>query len=203
MCQAKVLVFQDNGCHHLIWARLKYLDTRMKKKDITSLIGASLLFAVSLLVSGCWTTVRSDNPQIETDKAAPYARVYFIRPRTERYMGMADNRVSIALNEKPLLDLVKGEYTYIDLVPGQANIAITNQTTYGPSHTIKNETRSRPFSFAAGQTYYIAVTPIDGEFRGVRFVPREIDTGEARTLADRARGVGDARWKAFPDTASN
>lgn len=175
----------------------------MKIKDTATLIGVSLLIAVSLLVSGCWTTVRSDNPRIQTDAAAPYARVYFIRPRTERYMGMADNRVSIALNEKPLLDLVKGEYTYIDLVPGKADIAITNQTTYGPSHTIKSETRSRPFSFTAGQTYFIAVTPIDGEFRGVRFVPREIDPGEARTLADRARGVGNARWKAFPDTASN
>jgi len=175
----------------------------MKTKDISILFGASLLVAVSLLVSGCWTTVRSDNPQIETNAAAPHARVYFIRPRTERFMGMADNRVNIALNEKPLLDLVKGEYTFIDLVPGKVDIAITNQTTYGPSHTIKSETRSRPFNFSAGQTYFIAVTPIDGEFRGVRFVPREIDLSEAKTLTDRARGVGNAHWKDFPDTASN
>ena len=118
-------------------------------------------------------------------------------------MGMADNRVSITLNQEPLLELVKGEYTFIDLVPGKADIAITNQTTYGPSHKINREIRSRPFSFTAGQTYYIAVTPIDGEFRGVRFVPREIDFSEASTLADHARGVGNARWKAFAEATSN
>lgn len=175
----------------------------MKTKDISILFRVSLLLTVSLLVSGCWTTVRSDHPQIQNDEAAPHARVYFIRPRTERFMGMADNRVSIALNKQPLLELVKGEYTFIDLVPGKADIAITNQTTYGPSHKIMTMTRSRPFSFVAGQTYYIAVTPIDGEFRGVRFVPREIELSEARALADRARGVGNARWKAFADTTSN
>ena len=175
----------------------------MKIKDISILLGVSLVVTAALLVSGCWTTVRSDNPQIQNDAAAPHARVYFIRPRTERFMGMADNRVSIALNTEPLLELVKGEYTFIDLIPGKADIAITNQTTYGPSHKIKNETRSRPFTFAAGQTYYIAVTPIDGEFRGVRFVPREVDLSEARTLAERARGVGNARWKTFADTTSN
>lgn len=197
-----MLVFQGNGCHHLNCARLQTVVIIMKIKVNSLLLGMSLVIALTLPLSACWTTVRNDNPQIQHNLAKPYARVYFIRPRTERYMGMPDNRVSIAVNKQPLLELVKGEYTYIDLIPGAVTIAISNQTTYGPSHKIKTETRSRPFTFSAGQTYFIAVTPTDGEFRGVRFVPRQVAAAEARTLADRARGVGNAHWKAFPDTSA-
>jgi hypothetical protein len=173
----------------------------MKRKIISILLG--LAFGVStVLLSGCWTTVKDDNPLVRSDPAAVYARVYFIRPRPERFMGMADNRVTIAANQQTLLKLVRGEFTYVDLKPGDVNIAITNQTTYGPSHTIKTMTRSRPFTFRAGQTYYIAVVPTDGEFRGVRFVPRTVDVDEARKMARRARAVGNAPSDAFATAAS-
>jgi len=170
-----------------------------KKLIITSpgIIAAMLC----LLLGGCWTTIKESHPLLESQPAAPYARVYFLRPRTERFMGMADNRVTILLDQQPLLELVKGEYTLVRIKPGQAWVAIENQTTYGPAHRVKTETRSRSFTFVAGQTYYIAVKPIDGEFRGVHFLPQALTLAEAQHLKPRMRAVGAAGDDSIPDAA--
>ena len=154
-----------------------------------------------LLLGGCWTKINDTHPLLQSDARRPYATVYFLRPRTERFMGMADNRVTVLLDQQPLLELVKGEYTLVRIFPGQAWVAIENQTTYGPAHRIKTETRSRSFTFVAGQTYYIAIKPIDGEFRGVHFLPQALTLAEAQSLKPRMRAVGAAGDDSIPDAA--
>lgn len=173
----------------------------MIKKFIFTPLGMIAGIAASLLLSGCWTTIMETHPLLESEASAPHASVYFLRPRTERFMGMADNRVTVLLDQQPLVELVKGEYTLARIKPGQAWVAIENQTTFGPAHRVKTESRSRSFTFVAGQTYYIAVKPIDGEFRGVHFLPQSLTLAEAQMLKPRMRAVGDAGDDSIPDAA--
>lgn len=162
----------------------------MKYKAFSVSIALSVTLVISLSLSGCWTLVKKDHPLIQKNLSAPYAPVYFIRARTERYMGMADNRVSVLLNQQPLLELVKGEYTLVNLTPGFTVISVHNQTTYGPDHKIKVKKFARAYDFKAGNTYYILVDPVDGEFRGVHFIPRSIDVTEAAKVSNHLRAAG-------------
>jgi len=174
----------------------------MKNKEILYLPGYIVVILAGLLVSGCWTSVKGSHPLIQKNPATPHASVYFIRPRSERFMGMADNRVTVSLDKQPLIELVKGEYTLAQLRPGQTWISIDNQTTFGPAHRIKDESRSRSFTFAAGKTYYIAINPVDGEFRGVYFLPKMLDFSEAQKISRHLRAVGSARWNSIPDDSN-
>ena len=171
----------------------------MNKKVISPLCGLIIGIIASLSLTGCWTSVRSTHPLIQQNLSVPHARVYFIRPRTERFMGMADNRVTVALDNQPLVDLVKGEYTLAHIRAGQAWVSIDNQTTFGPAHRVRDESRSRSFTFVAGNTYYIAISPIDGEFRGVYFLPRSLSFAEAQKVTRHLRAVGEARKNSIPD----
>jgi len=174
----------------------------MNKKVISSFFTLVFVLLVSLSLSGCWTSVKGSHPLLQKNSAIPHASVYFIRPRTERMMGMADNRVTVSLDRLPLVELVKGEYTLALLQPGKTWISIDNQTTFGPAHRVKPESRNRPFTFAAGKTYYIAIEPVDGEFRGVYFLPRELSFTEAQAVTRHMRAVGDARGNSIPEAAS-
>ncbi len=126
-------------------------------------------------------------------QAAQLARVYFIRPFTERYNGPADNRLKVEADRFPLMKIAKGEYTLLNLVPGDVWITVTNLTTWGPDFSMKELSRSRQFRFQPGETYYVVFDYIDGEFRGAFFVPRLVDARTARELTRHLRAVGLAR----------
>ena len=144
-------------------------------------------------MTGCATTeIKADNPLVQTNPAAPYARVYFLRPRTERTMGVADNVINIELDRQPLLTLAKGDYVFVDLKPGEVMTTIKSVTSWGPQSKVKEMAKGRTFNFVEGETYFIVIRPVDGEFRGVFFVPREVDLLTAKEIARRLRAVGDA-----------
>ena len=144
-------------------------------------------------VTGCASTeVKSGNPLVQTDPEAPCARVYFLRPRTERSMGVADNVINIELDQRPLLTLAKGDYVYVNLKPGEVMTTIKSMTSWGPQGEVKEMAKGRSFNFVDGETYFIVIRPVDGEFRGVFFVPGEVDLFTAKEIAKRLRAVGDA-----------
>lgn len=152
-------------------------------------------------LGGCGTSVQGSHPLVQKNDSAPYASVYFIRPGTERFMGFADNRLFVEADGRKLVSLVKGEYTLAQLRPGQVWLRSDAQTTWGPSHRIKHTSRSRSFRFTAGQTYFIVLRPVNGEFRGVYFVPQDVDLEEARLLATGLRARGPARHARIPAPA--
>ena len=152
-----------------------------------NLLTVFVLVITAAGLSACGTPFKSDNPMLQTDKNAPYALVYFIRPRPERTMGMADNVIKIELDKQPFMSLPRGEYISTRLVPGEIYITLNSQTTYGPEHRIKKMSKTRSFAFSAGQTYYLAILPVDGEFRGVYFIAREVDHDTAVAMTSRAR----------------
>jgi len=102
-----------------------------------------------------------------------------------------DNRLTIDLDKEQLLKLVKSEYTLVHLKPGEMNVTIKSLTIAGPFRTFKKMKRTKRFEFEAGQTYYISVEPVDGEFRGTYFLPHLVDLTVAKEKSRfmRARGL--------------
>lgn len=194
------LVFALNGCHHFTLLKALGYVKPMKNKAIIPSLGLIIGIILSLSLTGCWTSVKGSHPLVQKNQSQAHAQVYFIRPRGERFMGMADNRLTISLDRQPLLHLVKAEYTLTRLYPGQTWVSIDNLSTFGPAHRIKELHRSYSFSFAAGKTYYISIDPVDGEFRGVHFTAKALTLAEAQKITPQLRAVGSARWNPIPDT---
>lgn len=161
------------------------------KSAIVRLLTVSLFVVTAL--SGCAASrIEDGHPLVSSAQVSETARVYFIRPRTERSMGVADNALIVEADRSPLLDLAKGEYALVTLKPGAVWITVRSDTSWGPGHDIKEMTTTKEFSFTAGQTYFLTFTPIDGEFRGVTFVAETVDLDHARQLSAKLRPAGSA-----------
>lgn len=154
--------------------------------------GICLLLLLSALLGACAGT-RVDGSHPLVTREAPAAKVYFIRPFTERYLGFADNAITVEADRIPLLRLVKGEYTLAHVTPGPVFLTVNSDTTWGHSNFIRRMTRSQRFEFAAGQTYFVIFRPFDGEFRGVHFEMVDVDLARAKELSRHLRVVGAAR----------
>jgi hypothetical protein len=144
------------------------------------------------MLAGCAVT-RVDGAHPRVSAAADAATVYIIRPWTERYMGFADNAIEVDADRSFLLRLGKGEYTLVRLQPGPVFLAARTDTSWGPSHLIKETTRERRFDLAPGGAYYIVLRPFDGEFRGVHFEMASVDRAEAEEISRHLRAAGEAR----------
>lgn len=150
-----------------------------------------LILATAL--PGCAASrVEANHPLLSSAPDADVARVYFIRPRTERSLGVADNALAVEADRSHLLDLAKGEYALMTLKPGAVWITVRSDTSWGPAHDIKEMTTTKEFDFAAGQTYFLSFSAVDGEFRGVTFDPQSIDLDRARQFGATLRPAGAA-----------
>ncbi len=157
----------------------------------SAVLGASILFLITIY--GCsLTKVDSRHPLLLGDEGVS-ATVYFLRPHTERRMGFADNSLTVELNQEKLMLLGKGEYTRVNLVPRDYTVTLRNQSETGPRWFVKDMRRSYDFTFEDGQTYFLVVRPVDGEFRGIHFMAKSVDLFEAKQLAKTLRAVGAAR----------
>lgn len=91
------------------------------------------------------------------------------------------------------MKLGRGEYTVVHLVPRASVFTLRNLTEAGPYWSIKELERQYRFEFEPGQIYYIVISAVDGEFRGIHFLAQSVDAMKAREVAARLRPVGDAR----------
>ncbi|MFQ5487970.1 MAG: hypothetical protein ACE5ET_05955 [Gammaproteobacteria bacterium] len=151
--------------------------------------------ALAALLAACSSShLNNKHPLVKKEATtAQVAMVYFIRPRTERFMGPADNRLKVEADRFHLMDIAKGEYTLLPMVPGNVWITVTNLTAWGPQNRMKEMSRSRQFRFLPGETYYLVFQVVDGEFRGVFFRPALVDANSARDLSRHMKPVGMAR----------
>ena len=154
---------------------------------------AAWLGAVLGLSACAASSIDNANPLISDRPDLLVAKVYIIRPRTERYLGMADNSIAVELDRRPLMRLAKGEYTLLRLHPGSAWLGLRSMTTWGPGHKIKEMSTVKEFTFEPGETYYIAIRPIDGEFRGVKYEAALVDRERAVQLSRYLNAFGQAR----------
>lgn len=145
-------------------------------------------------ITSSWSVPKSKladhHPLLESDREAAFATVYFLRPNTERWMGAADNILTIEADRQELLKLVKGEYIRATLKPRKTTLRIRSMSAWGPQQAIKEMEKSGEFQFQAGKTYFVLMEMVDGEFRGVFFKPQLIALTKARQLAKSLRPVG-------------
>ncbi len=160
----------------------------------------TLIILVSLGVGGCtswsWndTKVDMNNRLISAPGEKQFCAVYFLRPLTERAMGFSDNVLTIDLNGSKLLTLEKGDYTLVYMRPRvSATMTVKNETEVGPYWKVKDMAKKYEFGFKAGETYFIVLKPVDGEFRGVYFTAKNVDLFTAKQLAKNLRAAGEAR----------
>lgn len=155
----------------------------------TLLIWVSLLGMLGGVTSCAMTRVDEKHPLLQASGAAGSARVYFLRRPTERSMGFADNPVMVDMNEAKLIELAKGEYTSVSLVPRDYQMVLRNLTEVGPDWRPKELLKRYRFDFQEGRTYFVAISAVDGEFRGVFFDAQLVDLSEAKQVARRLRPV--------------
>ncbi len=148
------------------------------------LIPLFVLLLSAILLSGCGllrvSKVDSTHGLMQADLNRPYAKVYFIRPKTEHVAGYADNVLDVELDGEDLVKLGKGEYVLIYLKPRDVTITLRNHTQVRGRWEVTEMSQSRQFSFKADETYFIQTRMFDGEFRGARFIPETLSLPAAR-----------------------
>ncbi len=133
-------------------------------------------------LSGCATTINNEHPMIVTQPDVAAANVYFIRPMTYRERGIADNPVVIEVNGLELMKLGKGEYTLLRIRPEKVLLKTRNQTTFTNKNEYIEMTRELRLELTSGQTYFIHIRQVNEEFRGVYYVPTQVDLKAAKEL---------------------
>jgi hypothetical protein len=159
-----------------------------------------LIVLATLSLAGCaswsWngTQVNTSNRLVSAAGESLFSTVYFLRPRTERAMGFSDNALTISLDGSKLLTIEKGDYTLVYMRPRvRTTMTLENRTEVGPFWKTKMMDKDYQFGFMAGETYFIVLEPVDGEFRGVYFTARNVDLFTAKQLAQNLRPAGEAR----------
>ncbi|NOY72435.1 MAG: hypothetical protein GXP14_08680 [Gammaproteobacteria bacterium] len=139
---------------------------------------------VILALSGCSTSKIFDRHPLLAESGSDAAKVYFIRSQTERRMGISDNALIVDFNGEQAVSLEKGEYVVLNLVPrDDYTITLKNRTEVGPRWDVKWMSKKYQFDFDADKTYYIEIKSIDGEFRGIFFVAKNLARYQAKQLA--------------------
>lgn len=150
-----------------------------------------------LLLSSCGTTaVMESHPSLIQAGGSDSAKVYFLRPDIG-YHGVMQNAFSISLGDKELLTLANGEYALVHLRSVAGLVTVESSTVQSGVQTRVKE--SRPFSFEAGQTYYVAFQAnrpgVVGAMLfggGTSYVPVLVTAAEARKAADQTKPIGRA-----------
>ncbi len=166
----------------------------MKISWMRRIFGVMLAGVIGGLAGCTATKIMSDHPLIDTGSQTSSAKVYFIRPLTERAMGFPDNPLNIEFDNHQLLALAKGEYSLVHMKPRETTtMTLKSLTTVGPDWRVKEMVKSQKWSFTAGATYYIVLKPVDGEFRGVYFTAEAVDWFTAKESVRQLRAVDAAR----------
>jgi hypothetical protein len=154
---------------------------------------------LTVLAGGCATTVVQTHPLVETAPDATTAKVYFIRPFTYRERGAADNPVKIEVNNAPLLELGKGEYTLVPLKPSAITVTTRNMTRFTNKNELVEMTRSLELDLKPGVTYFMHIRQVNEEFRGVYYLIQPVDLTTAKGLVFDLHPSGAARSARIPD----
>lgn len=150
-----------------------------------------LLACLLVLLSACGSTSRNkSNSLYITDQDVAAAQVWFIRPFTYRERGLADNPVKISINSEPLLELGKGEYTFVRLRAGKHTITTSNLSQFTNKLDPVEMTRTVEINMQPEQQYFLHVRQVNEEFRGVYYVIERLDLEAAKALVEGVAATG-------------
>ncbi len=155
------------------------------------------------LIAACGTTaILESHPALASAGERDAAKVYFLRPDIG-YRGVMGNAFAISLDGKALLTLAKEEYALVYLTPLSGTVTVESSTVAnrGGMNTMTKVQESRPFSFEAGRTYYLAFSENQEGWlsgNGGSYVPVLIDDAAASQAASGLKPVGKAIQEPIP-----
>jgi hypothetical protein len=163
------------------------------KLNIFSLL--ALFIGITLLLSGCGTTLYSGNPALQAASDADTVNVYFIRPRPVKYKGVADKPIIVDYAGKPLIKITEGTYTLVKLQPGKGEVTTHSKTLFTNQRQPIEVSRSRMYTFLGARTYFIHLKRVNEEFRGITYDPEPVNLATAKVLSEKLRKWGAAKRK--------
>ncbi len=149
-----------------------------------------LILAIVLIFSQGCTSTKVNSDHFMLAKMEGGAEVYFIRPATERPLGMGDNTLEVDIEDEPLLILGKKEFVGVRVKPGNMDVFVKINGRVGHESQIKQLTRKERFSFKDQQRHFIFLKKIDNEFRGLGYAPVEIGAAQAELMIKNMKPVG-------------
>ncbi len=154
-----------------------------------------LLASIAALTQvGCVDTrLIANSPIVETKLDQPYSTVYFLREDRGLTRGLPDDTVLIDINGNDLGWLAQGEYVMFRIKPIEATVRVRSWDIVGDQAAPQELSGEETFNFAAGQTNFIRLKMIDGEFRGTYYLPERIESAKARLLSEKLKPVGEAK----------
>jgi len=151
----------------------------------------AILIAVMLLLSACGGSVNVKNSYVQEEAADEHiARVYFIRPMPVKYKGIADNQITVELNNELLLTINEGQYTMVKIKPTDGHVTTRSKTMFINKTQPIDVSRSREYRFIAGKTYFIYLNRVNEEFRGIYYDPAPVTLAQAMKLSSQLHPVG-------------
>ena len=132
------------------------------------------------------------NPQFAKANSKDFAMVYVMRPTLQRTRGIADKDLTIEFGEHQVVTLLSaGEYAAFKVQPGTMDIITRNETYLTGKPDPKTVWRARNFTFDSGKTYFIEAKFTQEEFRGIYFIPEEVDLKTAKSFVNRLKAAGE------------
>lgn len=147
------------------------------------------IILVSLTVGGCATSRIVETHTAFATGTEDYAEIVFFRPMPQRTRGIADNDVTVDIDKEPMVELSAGEYVVVKIKPGQARVTLRNMTYITYKVMPEEVKRARKFTFEANKRYYIQTVLKVEEYRGLYFVPREVEETKAKEILSRLKPV--------------
>jgi hypothetical protein len=152
----------------------------------------SFVFAATAIAAS--TAVNPKHPLLIDQTENAGVIVYFIRPDAG-FRGVMGRAVSIRMDGEELLKLAKGEYTLVHMKPWTVDIVVKSSTVVmsGGMNAMIAVEESRPFTFAAGEMYYVFVSEAPRSFGGgSSFVPASMNREQAVEAAAGLAATGNA-----------
>jgi len=158
------------------------MENVIMKKTSTSLrfgILLSIAFVLNACASGGINVEHSALQSIPT--VTPFANLYILRPTLLKLKGASRGVLQVSFDGVKIMDLGAGEYTLIKIRPGQARVATHSLSKFTNKRDPIKVSRYRDYNFIADATYFIHISRVNEEFRGVFFDPKPIILSKAKT----------------------
>ena len=174
------------------------LDNKKKNSrgifNLRRFIKLSFIVFVATQVSCSFDTINTKNSLLQRDpNNNEAAKVYFIRPMPYKHKGIADNILTIDLDNELLLKINEGQYTLLRIKPSKVHVVTHSETMFTNKFQPINVARNREYQFLAGKTYFIELNRINEEFRGIYYDPMSVNLERAKQLSETLTAVGEAK----------
>lgn len=123
----------------------------------------------------------------------PVANVYLLRPRMLKLKGASRGVLKVSFNGEVIADLGAGEYTLVKIHPGQSRVATHSLSKFTNQARPIQVSRFRDYNFIENMTYFIHISRVDEEFRGVFFDPKSVSLDTAKNLLYTLSAFGAAK----------